>query len=211
MREGISMCGSVLLVLACISGSPRSALSQSTSAAPVHRAVADSVARCAAHHQELGSAIVGIQMSGDPTTFVPAIAPTARGGQCGSVPTAPGLSTRALFFPDSAAPVREVTLVFDSTGRAISYSDVRGDQSPERVTPGPDGAPRITEPPGLRTDIFIDLAHRAGMAKNSGGGKPPTTILLHGKAMMRLGNLDDPAHLIAMVKSRCGTPAAASR
>jgi hypothetical protein len=125
--------------------------------------------------------------------FVPLIAATEDGGECKRLAStgASGPTTILLLaFPQWTGTKRNVSVTFDSTGRRLRYSDLRGDLRRDKTGP--------------ETLILIDFERGTSHVANEWPDRPAQGADGEAALALQALNLDRPEHMIALVKERCG-------
>lgn len=124
--------------------------------------------------------------------FVPAVAATEEGGEC-EILNIPGHDpVHVLSFPRRGASVRTVSIVFDSTGQPLHYSDSRGDLRRERTGP--------------RTSVLLTFEEGVARGINDVPGQP--SVMAEGTLMdaMEAPHLGNPRRMMELIRTRCAKP-----
>jgi hypothetical protein len=95
-----------------------------------------------------------------------------------------------LSFPDTDAPVRNVTVVLGGDGSPRQYSDLRGDLS--------------SGGSGPQTSVTLDLGRGTGVAANEYADRLGESAVLNAADAVHADVLGRPARMIDMVRARCG-------
>jgi hypothetical protein len=140
--------------------------------------------------------------------FVPEIPATDSGGECRLIRTSGNGSTIVTAsFPSFDSVTTSVTLMFDSAGHLVRYSESRGDGLKVRTPPGMGEAQRDsafrTSLAFRRSNLSLDYAIDQGVASNSGGGKPTTAVLGPVRKVGSLDALGPQTKRLARVRKLC--------
>jgi hypothetical protein len=141
--------------------------------------------------------------------FVPDVPAVDSGGECRLFRTAgSGATIVTANFPsfDSARAV--VSLVFDSAGHLVRFSEKRGLVGltlPGRLSESQrDSARRAADAATRSTTIYLDYAADNAIASNTGGGRPTRAISGTVRAMEKLPRLGPPTDRLQRVRRLCG-------
>ncbi|MBW3629923.1 MAG: hypothetical protein KY464_11575 [Gemmatimonadetes bacterium] len=128
--------------------------------------------------------------------FVPAVEAASEGGECETLPRGTTGDDEVLYilsFPSREDTRRNISLSFDPEGRLLRYNDLRGDLRREKT--------------GAMTAIVLDFQRGTAIASNEfPGGNPGQVVFGRPDDFLQRRNLDTPAELIQLVRSRCGAP-----
>lgn len=140
--------------------------------------------------------------------FIPEVAPVETGGECRLTRTRPGgATTVSAYFPsfDSARAV--ITLMFDTAGNLVRFSDRRGlvrfPGGRGRTMQELDSIRRASEARIRSTSINFDYPVDQAIATNSGGGKPTEAIIAPVPEMQHLEKLGPPVERIRLARRLC--------
>ena len=141
--------------------------------------------------------------------FVPEIPATDSGGECRLTRTSGNGSTIVqASFPSFDSVRTSVTLMFDSAGHLVRYSESRGAGLHVRTPPGTSEAQRDSafraSQAFRRSSLTLDYAIDQGVATNSGGGKTTTAVLGSVRAVESLAALGPQTKRLARVRKLCG-------
>jgi hypothetical protein len=141
--------------------------------------------------------------------FVPDVAANESGGECNVQRTAgSGATIVSAAFPNRAAAAMTVTITFDSAGRLVRYSEVRG-------------APRVHTPPGMSgaqidsaltaamnavrtTSITLDYPIDQAVLMNRGNRRPVDAVMGTVRAAENVERLGPVRKRLDRVRGLCG-------
>lgn len=131
--------------------------------------------------------------SGSLDMFVAAVPATEEGGECATIERSEGRGVLyVLSFPRSNAPVRNVSVDFDSAGQPIHYSDLRGDLRREKTGP--------------QTSVLLNFLHGTAQAVNEWPGRPGEMAEGELSAVLEARHLGFPQRTIELIRTRCLKP-----
>lgn len=141
--------------------------------------------------------------------FVPDVVPVDSGGECTVSRTGgSGATIVSAGFPTRAASHTQATLMFDSAGHLIRYSERRGGaKMPSTVgmtTVQRDSALRAATMAVRSTTVTLDYAIDQAVVANRGGGRPTDAILGTVRAIESLEKLGPLTARIERVRKLCG-------
>jgi hypothetical protein len=142
--------------------------------------------------------------------FVPEVAPLDSAGECMLMRTSgAGATIATAMFPQRTNAKMQVTIMFDSSGRAVRYIESRNPPNPGRITPATpdaqrDSIMRAATNAVRTTRISLDFAIDQALATNSGGGRPTDAIIGTVRSFERLEKLGSPAARMERVRRLCG-------
>ena len=140
--------------------------------------------------------------------FRPAVAPVDSGGECRLTRTSGnGATIVSANFPSFAAAHTRISLAFDSAGKLVRFSEMRGGARP-RLLPGMtdaqrDSAMRAAEVSARSTSITFDYPMDQAVAANRGGGLPTQAVIGSVRAMENLAALGPPTTRLARARRLC--------
>ena len=133
--------------------------------------------------------------SGALESFVPAVEPIEEGGECNRLQLSgtEGPTTLVLLsFPSASATKRNVSVEFDSAGRRLRYSDLRGNLRREKTGP--------------QTSVLLDFVRRQATATNEWPGRPGQVADGDLAIALQSAHLGYPQRTLDLVTTRCGAP-----
>ncbi len=131
--------------------------------------------------------------------FVARVPPVIGTAQCNpSGPGPAGITTLMMVMVGDASTTPSLFFVdLDGAGKAVLYTEMRGNLRTAPGTPGSD-----TLPP--RTTISVRVQQGIANLLNEGGGKPAEYYAVTGPAVMTAKALGNPAEMMARVIKECG-------
>lgn len=126
--------------------------------------------------------------------FVPAVAAVTEGGECARLASRPGQTLFLLSFPSRTASQRNVSVVVDTAGTLLTYSDLRGDLRRPELRTGP------------VTAITINFERSLASATNEPPGQIARMVQGTPAQLLAAEHLGPPGALIAQLRDRCGAP-----
>jgi hypothetical protein len=143
--------------------------------------------------------------------FRPDVAASDSGGEC-ALHNATGSASATVataYFPNRAAPLMNVSLIFDSVGHLVRYSEIRGVTGLRGVSPDVsdiqrDSLLRAAEAATRTTAISLDYATNQGTARNRGGGKPDRAVAATARELELLVVLGPVKERLGRVRKLCG-------
>lgn len=143
--------------------------------------------------------------------FIPEILPVDFGGECRLTRSrGSGATTVLAAFPRLDSSATSVTLLFDSAGHLVRFSDNRGGNQVIRPPPGATPAQRdsmvrlsIASQP-RRTSINLDFATDQALAMNAGGGRRTEAVTGTVRQVESVQALGPPTMRIARIRKLCG-------
>jgi len=141
--------------------------------------------------------------------FVPDVAPVDSGGECSTFRT-PGSSATMVTasFPTRAAAHTQATVTFDSSGRLVRYSEVRGvakiSGAAGMSVAQRDSAFRAAINARRSTNITLDYPVDRAIVINRGGGRPTDAITGSVRAVESLERLGPIKARVERVRRLCG-------
>jgi hypothetical protein len=141
--------------------------------------------------------------------FMPEIAPVDSGGECMVSRTGgSGATIVSAAFPKRATAHTQATIMFDSAGHLIRYSERRGGaKMPSTVgmtDAQRDSALRTATMTVRSTSVTLDYAIDQAVVANRGGGRPTDAILGTVRAIENLEKLGPLTARIERVRRLCG-------
>lgn len=142
--------------------------------------------------------------------FVPDVPFDETGGECTLVRSGgSGATTVTAYFPARANVKSSVTVIFDSTGRAVRYNELRGGVRSFRFPPGTtqaqrDSAFRAAGQAERTTTVQLDWAIDQALLVNRGGGKPTAAVIGYVRQVERLESLGRPSDRLERIRRLCG-------
>lgn len=141
--------------------------------------------------------------------FVPDVPATEAGGECRVMrPRGSRATYVSAYFPDFTTAKSAVSLVFDTAGALVRFSDSRGlvrfrggaGLSVEAL----DSARRQAEAATRTTSISFDYPVDQAIAINRGGGKPTVAVIGSVRSMENVERLGPPSRRLQRARSLCG-------
>jgi hypothetical protein len=141
--------------------------------------------------------------------FIPEIAPVDSGGECLVTRTGgSGATIVNASFPSRAVAHTQATIMFDSSGRLIRYSERRGGtRTPSTVgmtDAQRDSTIRAASVATRSTSVTLDYAIDQAIVSNRGGGQPTNAILSTVRAVETLPKFGPLAARVERVRRLCG-------
>ena len=141
--------------------------------------------------------------------FIPDVAPVDSGGECTVSRTGgSGATIVSAWFPTRAASHTQATLMFDSVGHLIRYSERRGGaKMPSTVgmtNAQRDSSLRAATMAVRSTTLTMDYAIDQAVVANRGGGRPTDAILGTVRAIENLEKLGPLTTRVERVRKSCG-------
>jgi hypothetical protein len=141
-------------------------------------------------------------------TFIPEVAPVDSGGECSVTRTGgSGATIVSASFPRRTAAHTQASIMFDSSGRLIRFSERRGAMLPPTVGMTPeqrDSTIRATNAAKRSTVISIDYAIDQAIISNRGGGRPTDAILSNVRAVEKIEKFGPIVARVERVRRLCG-------
>lgn len=142
--------------------------------------------------------------------FVPVVAPTEVGARCvatrGTTLPKGHRVLAMMFFPTRGAvvPVRAIDVIYDGSGAAYEYKDLRGEINVVQLSQTEHTSSRSTlVGGGHHTKISLDLLNQTGTASNSDDKGKETLVRLSGPNLLTAESLGRPGELIAWIWKEC--------
>jgi hypothetical protein len=140
--------------------------------------------------------------------FVPDVAPVDSGGECSVARTAgSGATLVSAWFPRRTAAHTQVSIMFDSSGRLVRFSDRRGGMTPPMTGMTPeqrDSTIRAVNTATRSTLITLDYAIDQAIVQNRGGGRPTDAILSNIRAIEKMEKFGPIVARVERVRRLCG-------
>jgi hypothetical protein len=140
--------------------------------------------------------------------FIPEVAPVDSGGECFVTRTAgSGATIVSASFPRRTAAHTQASIMFDSSGRLIRFSERRGAMLPPTTGMTPeqrDSTVRATNAAMRSTLITIDYAIDQAIISNRGGGRPTDAILSNVRAVEKIEKFGPIVARVERVRRLCG-------
>ena len=141
--------------------------------------------------------------------FVPDVQPVDSGGECRLMRTSgSGATITMAYFPSLDSARTTVSVMFDSAGHLVRFSDIRGAvryRTPPSMSEAQrDSVSRAARAAVRTTTISFDYAIDQAVASNDGGGLPNHAVIGSVRSMENLEKLGPPIKRLARVRRLCG-------
>jgi hypothetical protein len=141
--------------------------------------------------------------------FVPDVQPVDSGGECRVMRTSgSGATITTAYFPSFDSTRTTVSVMFDSVGHLVRYSENRGAvrlRTPPSMSEAQrDSVFRASRAAVRTTTISFDYAIDQAVASNDGGGLPNRAVIGSVRSMENLEKLGPPTKRLARVRRLCG-------
>jgi hypothetical protein len=142
--------------------------------------------------------------------FVPDVQPVDSGGECRVMRTSgSGATIMTAYFPSFDSTRTTVSVMFDSVGHLVRYSENRGwavrlRRPPSMSEAQRDSVFRASRAAVRTTTISFDYAIDQAVASNDGGGLPNRAVIGSVRSMENLEKLGPPTKRLARVRRLCG-------